>query len=195
MQETNPIRIEIDDSLFQSKLNEYASLNKRDNIEIVNKVARDVALTTARLIPKADREQILSVANTDWWIKYATKRLKKKQGTFTRKQLVTYAKRLVTARTRAIGFLRLAFQRAGASLIGGKISRPSITKAIGYGKRATDKPIATIYINYRNRNQDSAVRFATPYLQDALEIKRRDMDVYVRRKLLQNANKVNNRKR
>ena len=211
--------ISFDDSKFQEALEAYMQYTRRDLPSVINKVAKDIALTAAKgLKEKKEGTQtaIANLAETDWWIKYVSKMVasgnakgkpkfkKKKDGTTVRietewnKKLSQVAKRMLAVRKSSVSLLASGYAKAGNSFKGGGGTQSlsfmggKLDKARGSGRPAvpSDKPEATLEIGYDVEHRQGAVDYAYPYLKQAIQDKTADLWEYVRKKMKDNGQAV-----
>lgn len=186
----------INDAAFQAALRDYAAASTRELPDVLNKVARDVGLTAAKLTVRADKEAIRILPHLDWWPKFVAVQMRKKFGGTLlpgqyREEARKMSRRLVGSRLSAVSFVASAFVKAANVVAPGSdvriYSKRGTSKAVGYANRANagqgDKQRATLTMQYGNQNPQGAATVGNKAMASAIEAKRADMILYITRKM------------
>lgn len=145
------IRCTADLSRFKRSLQAVKAATRKDEVEIVNKAAKDIAYRAASFTPKTTAAVIsASLREGDTLAKIASASLKRKKGKFTAAERNAEMRRIEMRRRSAASALRAGWAKAiidmGGTFRGGK---PNLARSAGqgFGKRAT---IARLVAHIRN---------------------------------------------
>lgn len=204
--------VQIDTRQAEAVLREYARWSRRDWADILNNKALDVAFRALPETPKANLAEVQAVVNKEWWPKYIAKRITKGvsftvkrkgekikkgfKGAFTRAQAREVSKRIISARSRSIAFIKSGWLPAIKRLFPlarDRVSRRSAGGAKQYGVAkgsanpaiAGDHPFAQIV-----NSTIGADRVGVAPLQRAVNGSALDMAAYIARKMEDRARKV-----
>lgn len=188
--------IDIDTSEFDQALKEYARESDKDDTEILNRTTRNLAFRTAKELAKADRTTIRSVQWAQWprWPKIIAKILSA-GGPYDQEEAQALSKRLLSARSSSVGFMRSGFAKAakqfsamGGGLRGsGTAAQPRLTRSKGRALKAgRGLPVAEFIVTYlvKRGRQDAfnKEQMANTALKRALKWVAADMLKYARKK-------------
>jgi len=143
---------EVDVKDFQQAMAFYAAATGKDKASVANRGAKNLAFRAAQFTKKANASEIRSLKSKAWWWQYVSKvirdsgvkwtagRKKKRtveiKGRYTKAQLAAASRRLLTARTRSAGFMRLGFIRAGKKFGGKGAEKAKLTRVKAVGRMA-----------------------------------------------------------
>lgn len=194
------ISFAIDTREFQKAMREYESVSKRDAVEIVNKIARDVAYRSAQFTPKSSESKI----RRDF--------LKKTGGTTLKAYKIINAyrrdrglkpiwgyvmgdavQRWLNSKYKSVGFLRAGWAEIVMDLGGSYRGRSGNRRGLGKGIKARGfiNPTATLYYYIPDKqfrkSGSKILSIAFRAIQKAIAFKTNDMRKYIERKLAQRA--------
>jgi hypothetical protein len=185
------VSLTLDTRAFRAALHEYERATKKDEAEILNHAARNVAFRAAQRTPKADRSKIVAGLHKDPRLRFALTSLqlrKKGRGILKRGAFARAVRGFVGKRAASSGYIRVgwapAIEQLGGSFRGRK-PRSKSPAAHGYGKPATPSRLFAVLANMAVGS--GAV--GLPALQGALNFVAADMGNYARRKMQKTANK------
>lgn len=173
------VKLKVDTSDFQKTLREYMYWNRREEAEIVNKIAKDVALYASKFTPKAVREKIREqVTRDNLGFKIIAKR-KGKPG-FDQKEMKVAARKMLNARLRSVGYVAAGWFKALADLGVKTRYNPKSKIREGYAYPAQPKKVAEAVIA---NAVAGAGKIGSEALQEAIRFKTADMKKYIERKM------------
>lgn len=160
---------------FARAMRQYTELSKKEVAEAINKKAKDVAIRAIKYTPRADKAAIEAQLRANGLVY----KIIKKTG-LTRKQIKAKAERTIRLRKRGVGYIRAGWYKAAQAFgaRGGKV-RPGKLADKGTGKRATPSKTEAVMNNYTA----GASVVGGMALARAMEEVRKDMMVYIARKL------------
>lgn len=189
-------KLHLDYREFHQAMNQYAKATKKDSEEILNKAALNAMINpkygAIANTPKADRGEITeTLTGPDRLaIKLASKRLagSEKKGKW-QKQVGRKARRIVSRRKSAAGYIVAGFISAGGDVGGRRRQASKFKEKLGKGKKATEQRLMATLINYA----EGADIVAYNILIAAIRGAALDMKDYADRKLSKTANKYSGR--
>jgi L,D-peptidoglycan transpeptidase YkuD (ErfK/YbiS/YcfS/YnhG family) len=160
---------------FRQTLRQYAEVSKKETSEVINKKGNQLMRITMARTEKASASKIRAELNQNG-LAY---KLINKTG-MKRAEIAAKVKKFISARARSAGYIRAGWFPAARifGLRGGK-NHPGKSAEKGTGKRATPKSLEATIENVTH----GAVKVSGPALAEAMEIVRKDMIVYLGRKL------------
>jgi hypothetical protein len=165
---------------FAKTMREYQRLSKREAADALNKKAKDVAIRTISRTPKADKGAIeASLRGPGRGGGTLVYRLFQHKG-MTRMMADDQAKRFIKARQASIAYIRAGWYKAAQMFgaRGGRV-RPGGLAEKGSGTKATPGNLTAILEN----KTVGAEKISGPALSKAMDEVRKDMLVYIARKL------------
>lgn len=160
---------------FAKTMRQYTALSKDLVSDAINKKAKDVAIRSIKYTTRADRAAVEAQLRANGLVY----KIIKKTG-LTRKQIKAKAERLIKARKRSVGYIRAGWYKAAQAFgaRGGK-THPGKLADKGTGKRATPSKTEAVMTNYAK----GATTISGPALARGMDEVRKDMMVYIARKL------------
>jgi hypothetical protein len=160
---------------FSKTLREYTRLSSKTAEDALNRTAKDVAIRAISKTPKADASKVRASLKASG-LAY---KLLKKTG-LKREEIKKKAAALIRARVRSVGYIKAGWYKAARAFGGrGGTTRPGGLAAQGSGEKATSRKLTATLINKTR----GAVEVSGQPLAAAIEEKRKDMMVYIARKL------------
>lgn len=185
---------------FQASLKAKMRATSKTEAEVCTKAALDVAYRSASFTQKRTAAELRRrlLANDLVW-KLASRNLKKKQGRYTRAELIKEAKRLLAKAARAAGAVRASWAGAIIALGGkwrGKRPKPGTESAKGTGRKANPRNLlafiksAIVTTSGTGRvTSASEIQPLVYALDQAVGFVAHDMMNYARKKIRQALNK------
>lgn len=194
---------------YERELLRYWAVTQKDLGHVVNRQALNVTIKAGQQTPVADKSDIESLPQKEWWNKYVAKQIqgdrgvrlggKKRthiQGQYTTAQARRVSKRLVQQRKKRAGYTRAGWSGVIKSLAQQKAitRRPTIRGTRNFknppgraiAARAGEAPVATII----NQAKGATVVAAAP-LSRAVGLASADMRQFIKRQMEPTAKRFN----
>lgn len=160
---------------FSKTLREYTRLSSKSVPEAVNRTAKDVAIRTIKETDKAEASEIRSALKTNGLAYKLINKTGLKAAEIKKK-----AEALIRARVRSAGYIRAGWYKAAQAFGGrGGKTKPGGLAEQGKGTKATER---TQTATLENKTV-GAPEVSGPALARAMESKRKDLLVYIAKKL------------
>lgn len=202
--------VNLDTSRFDMAMREYVKNSKRDFVETVNRKALSIAFRSIKMTYKANVAQIRSDLNQpsstypDVTVaeQIVAGKLRAAGKKFTRNELKRLARKLISAKVKAAGFLRSGWLPAikimSRSVPGAKGSPNEKIKGKDKGGATPAKPSESLFNTQAvifNSIQAGGNQKANKYMVDGLNMafnaEAADMEAYLKRKMERNAIRFN----
>lgn len=176
---------------FERALVEYAAVSKKEWPRICDDKARDVAMHTIKMLPKAVAEDINWLEFESWWPLYISHKMNYEYGlgAWDHEDARDMSDRILRGRRSSVAFMKGGFGKAARAL--GKAKGPAGRKHDMSRASAilatVAKPVTEMTVEYESNKGLADLmgkkKMAYGAIQRAMDIVAKDMFVYVERKM------------
>lgn len=176
---------------FNRALVQYAAASRKAWPQICDDKARDVAIATVKMLPRAVAEQISWLEFESWWPRYISRRMNLAMGlgAWDHDDALAKSDGILRGRKASVAFMKGGFGKAARAL--GKASGPDGKRhAMSHASAilaTVARPVTEMTVVYDSDKggADAAYKqqMAFGAIQRAMDLVARDMMVYVERKM------------